>query len=170
MPQRVKSKNELLTSPDYAVTVFDRAQYDQNGYDPAAKDVQAASVDHNKIFRASYGTKLHYQRLAMESRKAWVAEDERRGFPSTGNDWDEDRLFVNSGMLRVQPSKELSALERETLENMERDGIRDTQFVKSDLSDWARAEEPRKDSGWKVAPSVRVYPGVCSTVYISVNI
>ncbi|KAL4965245.1 NAD(P)/FAD-dependent oxidoreductase [Aspergillus stella-maris] len=134
-----------LRDRNYAVTVFDRAQYDQNGYDPAAKDVQAASVDHNKIFRASYGTKLHYQRLAMESRKAWVAEDERRGFRSTGNDWDEDRLFVNSGMLRVQPSDELSALERETLENMARDGLRDTQFVKSDQGDWERAEE----RGWK---------------------
>lgn len=33
----------------HKVTVFDRAQYDTNGYDPAADDVQAASVDHNKI-------------------------------------------------------------------------------------------------------------------------
>ncbi|KAL3471865.1 FAD dependent oxidoreductase [Aspergillus californicus] len=129
---------------DYSVTVFDRSQYDQNGYDPAADDVQAASVDHNKIFRASYGTQLHYQRLAIESRKAWVAEDEKRGFPENDR-WDDGRIFVSSGMLRVQPSDALSALEQETLTNMERDGIRDTQFIKGDAEDRRRAES----MGWK---------------------
>lgn len=48
-------------------------------------------------------------------------------------------------MLRVQPSDELGALERETLANMERDGLRDTQFVKSDPEDQQRAEA----LGWK---------------------
>ncbi|KAL4935992.1 hypothetical protein BDV06DRAFT_116024 [Aspergillus oleicola] len=134
-----------LRDRNYIVTVFDRAQYGQNGYDPAAEDVQAASVDHNKIFRASYGTKLHYQRLAMESRKAWVANDESRGFSGSGDDWDERKLFVSSGMLRVQPSNRLSALEQETLASMMRDGLRDTQFVKSDQDDRARAE----GMGWK---------------------
>lgn len=38
-----------LYSADYGVTVFDRSQYDANGYDPTADDVQAASADHNKI-------------------------------------------------------------------------------------------------------------------------
>lgn len=38
---------------DYKVTVFDRSQYDENGYDPAADGVQAASVDHNKIVSQS---------------------------------------------------------------------------------------------------------------------
>lgn len=57
----------------------------------------------------------------------------------------ERRLFVNSGMLRVQPSDELGALERETLASIERDGLRDTQFVKSSPGDRQRAES----LGWK---------------------
>ena len=47
-------------------------------------------------------------------------------------------------MLRVQPSAELGALEKETLANMERDGLRHTQFVKSLQADRTRAEE----TGW----------------------
>ncbi|KAL4933784.1 uncharacterized protein BDV17DRAFT_286596 [Aspergillus undulatus] len=143
-----------LRDRNYTVTVFDRAAYDKNGYDPLAEDVQAASVDHNKIFRASYGTKIHYQRLAMEARKAWVGGDEKRGFSHLDSEgvqddqedrWDEGRLFVTSGMLRVQPSDQLSDLEKETLANMERDGLRDAQFVKSSQEDRIRAEE----RGWK---------------------
>jgi sarcosine oxidase/L-pipecolate oxidase len=45
--------------PDYEVTVFDRSQYDANGYDPASDDVQAASADHNKIV-------CEYQRQASK--------------------------------------------------------------------------------------------------------
>lgn len=48
-------------------------------------------------------------------------------------------------MLRVQPTAELDPLERETLSNFERDGLRDTQFVKSDPIDRARAAE----RGWE---------------------
>ena len=80
-------------------------------------------------FRASYGTKLHYQRLALESRDAWVAISEKDGYD----------LFVPCGMLRVQPTETLGALEKETLANMQRDGLRDTQFVKSDAEDRKRA-------------------------------
>jgi sarcosine oxidase/L-pipecolate oxidase len=145
------------------VSVFDRSQYDANGYDPAADDVQAASADHNKIvcdsicqmvklpankipqFRASYGTEIHYQRLALESRKAWALEDEKRGITKDDNARDDLRLFVNSGMLRIQPSDHLATLEKETLANMQRDGLRDTQFVKSDPADCERADK----LGWK---------------------
>ncbi|KAJ5753372.1 uncharacterized protein N7511_007525 [Penicillium nucicola] len=133
-----------LREKNYEVTVFDRSQYDANEYDPASDDVQAASADHNKIFRASYGKEIHYQRLAFESRKAWIAEDEKRGFPEHGSE-SNDRIFVNSGMLRIQPSDQLSALEQETLANMKRDGLRDTQFVKSDPADCQRAGT----LGWK---------------------
>ncbi|CAG7953685.1 unnamed protein product [Penicillium olsonii] len=58
---------------------------------------------------------------------------------------NDRRLFVNSGMLRVQPSDHLAKLEKETLDSMQRDGLRDTQFVKSNLTDCERAE----NLGWK---------------------
>lgn len=48
-------------------------------------------------------------------------------------------------MLRVQPSDHLATLEKETLVNMQRDGLRDTQFVKSDPADCDRADK----LGWK---------------------
>lgn len=70
----------------------------------------------------------------MESRAAWLSLNEGL----------EDALFVGCGMLRVQPSDELGALERETLANMERDGFRDTQFVKSNVDDRKRATS----QGW----------------------
>ncbi|KAJ0425226.1 FAD dependent oxidoreductase [Aspergillus carlsbadensis] len=135
-----------LRDKGYKVTVFDRNAYDKTGYDPEGeKDAQAASVDLNKILRASYGTKLHYQRLALEARKAWIACDAERGFPEGVDGTDGRRLFVNGGMLRVQPTDELGQLEKETLANMERDGLRETQFVKSDPEDCRRAEI----LGWK---------------------
>ncbi|KAJ5587253.1 FAD dependent oxidoreductase [Penicillium hispanicum] len=134
-----------LRDRNYRVTVFDQNNYDKSGYDPGDDGVQAASVDHNKIFRASYGTKIHYQRLALDSRRAWLAEDEKRVFAETSDEEDDRRIFVESGMLRVQPSDQIGALERETLANMQRDGLRPTQFVKSNPEDRRRAAQ----SGWE---------------------
>ncbi|KAF4544032.1 FAD dependent oxidoreductase [Lasiodiplodia theobromae] len=128
-----------LKERGYKVTVFDQHRYDETGYLPGVDaSIQAASVDENKIFRASYGTKLHYQRLALESREAWclLNETRRNENPSHG---DSEDLFVGCGMLRVQPTEELGALERETLANMERAGLRDTQFVKGNPADCERA-------------------------------
>lgn len=48
-------------------------------------------------------------------------------------------------MLRIQPSDLMATLEKETLANMQRDGLRETQFVKSDPADCERAES----LGWK---------------------
>ena len=76
----------------------------------------------------------------MESRQKWISEDDRCGFVKP-----DERLFANSGMLRVQPSDQLGALEKETLTNMEREGLRDTQFIKGNLEDRSRARE----QGWE---------------------
>lgn len=47
-------------------------------------------------------------------------------------------------MLRVQPTDVLGQLEQETLANMVRDGLRESQFVKGDEADRQRA----KEQGW----------------------
>ncbi|KAF9878347.1 putative FAD dependent oxidoreductase [Colletotrichum karsti] len=133
----------LSKNPKYQIDVFDRHQYDESGYSPDYHySTQAASVDHNKIFRASYGKKIHYQRLALESRAAWEKINQQRHREESEKDQSE--LFSGCGMLRVQPTAELDELERETLKNFERDGLRDTQFVKSDSNDRKRASE----RGW----------------------
>ncbi|OTA93989.1 hypothetical protein M434DRAFT_30496 [Hypoxylon sp. CO27-5] len=161
-----------LRARNYEVTVFDQHRYDETEYQPGCDDqVQAASVDHNKIvnlstntdraiwliddfqFRASYGTKLHYQRLAIESRQAWVALNKTREHSGV----DRGDLFVNCGMLRVQPSDQLGALEKETLANMEQEGLRDTQFVKSDPNDRERA----RNLGWDHKLLDFAIPGEC---------
>ncbi|KAL3965248.1 hypothetical protein ACCO45_002252 [Purpureocillium lilacinum] len=123
------------------VTVFDQHQYDKTGYQPSDDNPElVASVDHNKIFRASYGTKLHYQRLALESREAWVGMNKEQRDKDNG----AEDLFVPCGMLRVQPTASLSQLEQETLANMTRDGLRDTQFVEGNFEDRERATK----RGW----------------------
>ncbi|KAF2160341.1 hypothetical protein M409DRAFT_70505 [Zasmidium cellare ATCC 36951] len=127
-----------LNRKGHHVTIFDQYAYDQTGYQPSESDRKlVASIDHNKIFRASYGKKIAYQQLALESRKQWLLINEEIGA-------EQSRAFVPCGMLRVQATSELSALEKETLASMERDGIRDTQFVKGDPNDRQRAT----DLGW----------------------
>ncbi|EFQ25143.1 FAD dependent oxidoreductase [Colletotrichum graminicola] len=134
-----------LSKRQYRVTVFDRYHYDETNYAPDLDGrTQAASVDHNKIFRASYGTKLHYQRLAMESRAAWEKINEQRHREE--DESQRSNLFVGCCMLRVQPTASLDPLECETLSNLERECLRYTQFVKSDAADRKRAAERGVDA------------------------
>lgn len=111
--------------------------------------------------RSSYGTKIHYQRLALESRQEWLRMNQDHG----------DELFVACGMLRVQPSNELGSLERETLVSMERDGIRHTQFIKSDADDRQRAA----GQGWDAKlldfriPDEEEHAGIFEAVLDSVS-
>ena len=85
--------------------------------------------------RPSYGTKIHYHRLALESRVEWLKMNQDHG----------SERFVGCGMLRVQPSDHLAQLELETLASMEKDGLRDAQFVKSNTDDRQRATS----RGWE---------------------
>ncbi|KAH0593632.1 hypothetical protein MHUMG1_08770 [Metarhizium humberi] len=52
---------------------------------------------------------------------------------------EDDKVQAASVDVNKIPSDELAALEKETLANMQRDGFRDTQFVKSDARDRERA-------------------------------
>ncbi|PHH66608.1 hypothetical protein CDD81_6445 [Ophiocordyceps australis] len=119
----------------HRVTVFDQYRYDETAYKlTSTEPEQAASVDSNKIFRASYGKKMEYQRLALESRSAWLALNQTSHPP----------LFEPCGMLRVQPSDTLSPLELETLASLARDGLGSLQFIASDPQDVQRAAS----QGW----------------------
>ncbi|POR32123.1 FAD dependent oxidoreductase [Tolypocladium paradoxum] len=95
-----------LRKRGHSVTVFDQHKYDETGYEPSD-------------FRAEHETMFHYQRLSLESREAWMSINEKDGCG----------LIVPCGMLRVQPTEMLGALEKETLADMPRYGLRDTQFV-----------------------------------------
>ena len=92
-------------------------------------------------FRASYGSKIHYQRLAVESRQSW---EKINASLDASEIAERGPLFNACGMLRVQSADRLDDLERETLANMERDGLRQTQFVRGVEADRQRAQ----DLGW----------------------
>lgn len=92
-------------------------------------------------FRASYGSKIHYQRLAVESRQSWEKINASLDASEVA---ERGPLFNACGMLRVQSADHLDDLERETLANMERDGLRQTQFARSVEADRQRA----RDLGW----------------------
>ncbi|KAH9933515.1 FAD dependent oxidoreductase [Fomitopsis serialis] len=125
-----------LAEDDYDITIFDQHPYDRGDGYKLNPGSTAASVDENKIFRASYGDELYYQRLAYEAREIWKQWNEELG--------PGKELFVESGMLRVQHSSHLDGLEKKTLANMTAEGLRDTQYILSDGDDVRRATE----KGW----------------------
>lgn len=52
------------------ICVFDRLDMDANSY-TFLDGADTASADTNKIFRAEYGDKVHYQNLAFEALDIW---------------------------------------------------------------------------------------------------
>lgn len=129
------------------VTVLDMQDTASTGYDP--DQIDSASADINKIVRFSYGTEIEYQRLASDAAVEWeewnrqvsVARDEDLPPGLRGG---ERKLWWNVGMLRMAEGEDLGEFEMKTLENMEREGIRDRQFRTDDPGDVQRA----KDRGW----------------------
>ncbi|PCH41319.1 FAD dependent oxidoreductase [Wolfiporia cocos MD-104 SS10] len=125
-----------LAEDGYDITIFDQHAYDSNEGYKLNPCTTAASVDENKIFRASYGDEIYYQRLAYEARAIWKEWNDEMG--------PGKELFMESGMLRVQPSDELDELEKQTLANMTKEGLRDTQYILTNEEDVRRAER----NGW----------------------
>ncbi|KAI1745848.1 FAD dependent oxidoreductase [Xylaria scruposa] len=130
------------------ITVFDMQDTGSNGYHPGA-GIKSASADINKIIRFSYGREIEYQRLASQAAEIWdgwnhdiasLAEEElpkvlRRG---------EKKLWHKCGFLRMGARSEFADTELQTLQNMEIEGIRDTQFKSGDDNDIERAAR----TGW----------------------
>ncbi|KAI0490856.1 FAD dependent oxidoreductase [Xylaria cf. heliscus] len=130
------------------VTVFDMQDTGSNGYDPGA-GIKSASADINKIIRFSYGSEIEYQRLASQAAEIWDAwnqeiaglkEEELPEVLRKG----ERKLWYKCGFLRMGARSEFADFELQTLRNMEKEGIRDTQFKSDDNDDIERAER----TGW----------------------
>ncbi|KAI0836483.1 FAD dependent oxidoreductase [Hypoxylon sp. FL0890] len=130
------------------VTVLDMQDTAATAYDPLA-GVDSASADLNKIIRFSYGDEIEYQRLATEAARMWdewnreIANALIDELPERLRDGDR-KLWWNAGFLRMSSEPELGGFEIATLENMEREGIREFQFRTDDDADIARA----KERGW----------------------
>lgn len=129
------------------ITVLDMQDTATTGYDPDRID--SASADINKVIRFSYGTEIEYQRLATEAAVLWeewnkqISETEEDDLPPGLRD-GERKLWWNVGMLRMAAGEDFGEFEMKTLENMEKEGIRDRQFKNDDPDDIQRA----KDLGW----------------------
>ncbi|KAI0097060.1 FAD dependent oxidoreductase [Hypoxylon sp. NC0597] len=130
------------------VTVLDMQDTATTAYDPLA-GVDSASADLNKIIRFSYGDEIEYQRLATEAARMWdewnreIAQAPADELPERLRNGDR-KLWWNAGLLRMSSEPELGDFEIATLENMEREGIREFQFRTDDDTDIARA----KERGW----------------------
>ncbi|KAI1422206.1 FAD dependent oxidoreductase [Xylaria sp. FL1777] len=133
------------------VTVFDMQDTGTSGYDPRA-GIESASADINKIIRFSYGGEIEYQRLASQAAGIW--EDWNREIASLAEERGEElpevlrrgepRLWYKCGFLRMGAGSEFSGFELQTLRNMEKEGVRESQFKSDDDADIERATR----SGW----------------------
>ncbi|KAI0428503.1 FAD dependent oxidoreductase [Xylaria sp. FL1042] len=128
------------------VTVFDMQDTGANGYDPGA-GIESASADINKIIRFSYGGEIEYQRLASQAAGIWndwnnqiasLAAERREELPEVLQR-GEPRLWYKCGFLRMGVGSEFSDFELQTLRNMEKEGVRDSQFKSDDDADIERA-------------------------------
>ncbi|KAL7629521.1 hypothetical protein AAE478_001042 [Parahypoxylon ruwenzoriense] len=134
------------------VTVLDKQPYADNAYS-TADGADAASADFNKVMRMSYGEEIEYQRLAFDGLKTWNAWNEEIG--STKPEElpyglkPSDLIWNNCGFLRMSIDGQLSAIERSTLENMTREGLRQTQFVIGDPEDEKRARSHFREEEWE---------------------
>ncbi|KAJ0106978.1 L-pipecolate oxidase [Diaporthe amygdali] len=131
------------------VTVLDMQDTARAGYDP--DEIDSASADINKIIRFSYGTEIEYQRLASDAAVMWeewnqqLARAKDEDLPPGLRDWaGERKLWWNVGMLRMSATDDFGDFEMRTLENMEKEGLRDRQFKSDDAADLERA----KERGW----------------------
>ncbi|KAI1410405.1 FAD dependent oxidoreductase [Hypoxylon sp. FL1857] len=134
------------------ITVFDKQPYDENAYS-TTDGADAASADFNKVMRMSYGEEIEYQRLAFDGIKIWNAwneqirsskpEDLPKGLKPS------DLIWNNCGFLRMSIDGQLSAIERATLENITREGLRHTQFVLGNPEDEKRARSHFRKGEWE---------------------
>lgn len=134
----------LLEDGFQDVHIFDKNDYLVQKYS-YFNGCDSASSDMNKIFRASYGSQTHYQKMSLISRDKFlqwnkqIAEEKWEG---------GSPIYINSGNTHMSDLNELPLFERETLKRMGHDGsaidINDPQAVekatKKGLS--ARAVDP----------------------------
>ncbi|KAH9887496.1 FAD dependent oxidoreductase [Xylariomycetidae sp. FL2044] len=136
------------------ITVFDKQPYATNAYS-MADGADAASADLNKVLRMSYGDEVAYQRLAFDGVRTWEAWNRQiRAAAAAPGDLPRglaptDRVWNNCGFLRLSLDGGLSGIERATLANLGREGLRPTQFVLGDAGDERRAEARLGRAQWE---------------------
>ncbi|KAI5895290.1 nucleotide-binding domain-containing protein [Schizophyllum commune H4-8] len=153
----LKSKNVLIVGAGVAglstslhlaragvpVTVLDYQPYNVNGYSPS-KGCDAASADVNKIFRASYGKEVEYQKLAFEARDIWaqwnkdLASTPRENLPEALT--PDMTIFHECGVVRIphHPTAPVTEFEKEGMQTLS-DEQRSKHYILSSEEDRKRA-------------------------------
>ncbi|KAL1743252.1 FAD dependent oxidoreductase-domain-containing protein [Schizophyllum fasciatum] len=134
-----------LARAEVRVTVLDYQPYNVNGYSPD-KGCDAASADVNKIFRASYGREVGYQKLAFEARETWVqwnkdlSSTPRGDLPATLS--PEMTIFHECGVVRIphHPQAAVTEFEKEGMKTLSGDQ-RAMHYILSSEEDKQRAKE-----------------------------
>lgn len=99
-------------------------------------------ADINKIIRAAYGSQLEYQTLALDAMTKWKRwNDEIKAGKTVPPGFStSDALFINNGTVTMTTGLDLDQFEKDTIQNMTRVGLRETQINLHEPDDVARAK------------------------------
>ena len=98
-------------------------------------------ADINKIIRAAYGPQFEYQTLALDAIQKWRNwnEEIRTGKTVPAGFSSGDALFINNGTVTMTTGPELDQFEKDTMKNMDKVGLLETQVNLREPDDVARA-------------------------------
>ncbi|KAG7704775.1 hypothetical protein KL914_004166 [Ogataea haglerorum] len=128
-----------LASSGYKnITVFDRLDFDGNAY-TLLKGADTASADINKVFRAQYAEKKHYQDLAFQAFEIWQKWNNEIKFipPEEAKKYTDLQLLDLCGMLRLDDI--VGWEEKASRANFEKEGIAPLRYDVNDPVDVKRA-------------------------------
>lgn len=129
----------FLASNGYKnVTVFDRLDLKKNNF-TLLKGADTASADINKVFRAHYAEKKHYQDLAFQAFDIWQKWNREIQLlpPEEAQKYTDLKLIDLCGMLRLDDT--LGWEERASRENFAADGLGSLEMDINDEADVKRA-------------------------------
>ncbi|KAG9254068.1 FAD dependent oxidoreductase [Emericellopsis atlantica] len=133
------------------VTILDKQSYQDSHYayekERHTTDYGSLSCSHcstadiNKIIRAAYGSQFEYQTLALDAIAKWKKwnEELKTGKTVPPGFSTSDALFVNNSTVTMTTGLEMDQFEKDTIRNMDRVGLRETQVNLHNPQDVARA-------------------------------
>lgn len=127
------------------IVIFDRLDLFKLGYS-FDHGADTASADVNKVFRAYYGDKDHYHRLALRAKEVFLQWDQdlKKNTQQEAKakfNIDVLKIIENSGWLRLDSTAELNIDEEKSLATFTKTGLRSTQYVINDPQDVIRAKK-----------------------------
>ncbi|KEF51582.1 uncharacterized protein A1O9_12499 [Exophiala aquamarina CBS 119918] len=122
------------------VTILDQQPYEVSRYSYDA-GCDAASADYNKVMRAAYGSLKAYQDMGLDAIAEWHLwnSEIKAGQSLPPGFTQDDVVFVNNGSLELNSKEVLTQHQRDSITNMSKAGVGNTQVVLTNPKDVARA-------------------------------